>query len=113
MTVPLSLASTNGSLPSTKSQGSITIDGQALLMALGRPPDIQTFGDYAIAFANTVQDHVRGYCKANIQSNICTFCTNLTNASANLAHLKFGLDGIRTHDLCLQLGVWEIWQRIA
>ena len=30
------------------------IDGQALVMALGKPPDIRTFGDYTNIFASTV-----------------------------------------------------------
>ena len=32
----------------------LLIDGQALVMALGKPPDIITFGDYANIFASTV-----------------------------------------------------------
>ena len=32
----------------------LLIDDQALVMALGKPPDIRTFGDYANTFANTV-----------------------------------------------------------
>ena len=75
MTVPLSLATTCGSLHSTNKavlaniltqqvQTSATvildvpscliIDGQALVMALGKPPDIRTFGDYANIFVSTV-----------------------------------------------------------
>ena len=75
MTVPLSLATTTGSLHSTnksvlaeiltqqvKTLENVTldkhscllIDGQALVMALGKPPDVKTFGDYANKFADTV-----------------------------------------------------------
>ena len=75
MTVPLSLAPTNGSLHSTNKSvladiltqevqiptnvtlsepSCLLIDGQALVMALGKPPDIRTFGDYANTFGNTV-----------------------------------------------------------
>ena len=32
----------------------LVIDGQALMTALGKPPDIKTFGDYANKFANAV-----------------------------------------------------------
>ena len=32
----------------------LLIDGQALVMPLGNPPGIRTFGDYANTFANTV-----------------------------------------------------------
>ena len=32
----------------------LLIDGQALVMALGKPPDIRTFGDYANIFDSTV-----------------------------------------------------------
>ena len=75
MTVPLSLATTSGSLHSTNKAelgniltlqvqtiatvihdepSRLLIDGQALVMALGKPPDIRTFGDYANIFASTV-----------------------------------------------------------
>ena len=32
----------------------LLVDGQSLVMALGKPPDIRTFGDYANIFASTV-----------------------------------------------------------
>ena len=32
----------------------LLIDGQALVMALGKPPAIRTFGDYGNIFASTV-----------------------------------------------------------
>ena len=32
----------------------LLIDGQALVMAFGKPPDIITFGDYTKIFASTV-----------------------------------------------------------
>ena len=32
----------------------LLIDGEALVVALGKPPDIRTFGDYANIFASTV-----------------------------------------------------------
>ena len=72
MTVTLSLAKTCGSLHSTNKavlaniltqhvQTSVTvildepscliIDGQALVMALGKPPDIRTFGDSTDQYA--------------------------------------------------------------
>ena len=75
MTIPLSLATTSGSLHSTNKSvlaniltqqvqtpanvtlnqpSCLLIDGQALVMAVGKPPDIRTFGDYANTFANTV-----------------------------------------------------------
>ena len=75
MTVPLYLAKTSGSLHSTNNAvlariltqqvqtpatgildepSCLLIDGQALVMTLGKPPDIRTFGDYANIFAITV-----------------------------------------------------------
>ena len=75
MTVPLSLATSSGSLHSTNKAvlaniltqqvqtpatvildepSCLLIDGQALVMALGKPPDIRTFGNYANIFASTV-----------------------------------------------------------
>ena len=75
MTVPLSLATTSGSLHSTNKSvmaniltqhvevpanitvvepSCLLIDGQALVMALGKPTDIATFGQYADTFTNTV-----------------------------------------------------------
>ena len=75
MTFPLSLTTTSGSLHSNNKavlvniltqqvQTSATvildepscllIDGQALVMALGKPPDIITFGDCTNIFASTV-----------------------------------------------------------
>ena len=75
MTVPLSLATTSCSLPSTinavlaniltqqvESPTTVILDepscvlgdGQALVMALGKPLDIITFGEYANIFASTV-----------------------------------------------------------
>ena len=75
MPIPPSLAATNGSLHSTNKsvlaniltrhvqtpadvplQGPscLVIDGQALVMALGKPPDTTTFGDYANKFTDTV-----------------------------------------------------------
>ena len=75
MTVPLSLAKTNGNLHSTNKSllsavltqdvhcqtsieldnpGCIIIDGQALVMALGKPSDVKTFGEYANMFVETV-----------------------------------------------------------
>lgn len=71
MPVPLALATTNGSLHSTnksllasllteqvQTKGYIRLDepsclimdGQALVMAFGKPPDIRTFGEYATVF---------------------------------------------------------------
>ena len=76
MTVPLSLATTSGSLHSTNKPAVLAniltqqvqthatvildepscllIDGQALVMAHGKPPDIGPFGDYANIFASIV-----------------------------------------------------------
>ena len=75
MTIALSLATSSGKLhPTDKSvlakiltqqvqtpanftldkQSCLLIDGQTLLMALGKLPDIRTFGDYANIFATTV-----------------------------------------------------------
>ena len=75
MTAPLHLATTSGSLHSTNNAvlaniltqqvqtpatvildepSCLLIDGQAFEMALGKPPYIRTFGDYANIFANTV-----------------------------------------------------------
>ncbi|KAK1895693.1 glycoprotein [Dissostichus eleginoides] len=75
MPIPPSLAATNGSLHSTNKSvlaniltkhvqtpadvplqepSCLAIDGQALVMALGKPPDTTTFGDYANKFAETV-----------------------------------------------------------
>ena len=75
MAVPLSLATTSGSLHSTNKSvmaniltqqvevpanitvvepSCLLIDGQALVMALGKPTDIATFGQYADTFTNTV-----------------------------------------------------------
>ena len=75
MTVPLSLATTSGSLHSTNKAvlgniltqqvqtpatvildepSCLLIDGQTLVMTFGKPPDIRTFGDYANIFASTV-----------------------------------------------------------
>ena len=75
MTAPLCLATTSGSLHSTNKAvlgniltqqvqtpatvildepSCLLIDGQALVMALGKPPDIIMFGDYANIYANTV-----------------------------------------------------------
>ncbi|KAK5894619.1 hypothetical protein CesoFtcFv8_011293 [Champsocephalus esox] len=75
MPIPPSLAATNGSLHSTNKSvlaniltkhvqtpadvplqepSCLASDGQALVMALGKPPDTTTFGDYANKFAETV-----------------------------------------------------------
>ena len=75
MGVPLSLATTSGSLHSTKKSvmasiltqqvevpanikvvepSCLLIDGQALVMALGKPTDIATFGQYGDTFTKTV-----------------------------------------------------------
>ena len=77
MTVPLSFATTSGSLHSTNKAvltnipvltqqvqtpatvildepSCLLVDVQTLVMALGKPPDIITFGDYANIFASTV-----------------------------------------------------------
>ena len=75
MAVPLSLATTSGSLHSTNKSvmanvltqqvevpanitvvksSCLLIDGQALVMVLGKPTDIATFGQYADTFTNTV-----------------------------------------------------------
>ena len=75
MAVPLSLATTSGSLHSTNKSvmasiltqqvevpanitvvepSCLLIDGQALVMALGKQTDIATFGQYADTFTNTV-----------------------------------------------------------
>ena len=75
MTVPLYLATTSGSLHSTNKAvlanilmqqvqtpatvlldepSCLLFDGQPLVMALGKPPDIRTFGDYANIFTSTV-----------------------------------------------------------
>ncbi|KAK5890826.1 hypothetical protein CesoFtcFv8_014309 [Champsocephalus esox] len=75
MPIPPSLAATNGILHSTNKSvlgnmltnhvqtpadvplqepSCLAIDGQALVMALGKPPDTTTFGDYANKFAETV-----------------------------------------------------------
>lgn len=75
MIVPLALASTTGSLHSTNksilmgiltknvpvhsniniaSPSTLIIDGQALVMSIGKSPEIKTFGNYADKFANTV-----------------------------------------------------------
>ena len=67
MTVPLSLATTNGSLHSTnksvlaniltqevQTPANVTLDEPNCLLIDGKPPDIRTFGDYANTFANTV-----------------------------------------------------------
>ena len=78
MIVPLSLATTSGSLHSTNTAvlaniltqqvpnpatvildepSCLLIDGQLLVMALGKPPGIRTFGDYANIFCqHCVQD---------------------------------------------------------
>lgn len=75
MSIPLSLATTNGCLHSTNKSMMVNIltthvqtpiditlpknscllvDGQALVMAIGKPPDLTTFGEYACMFSNTV-----------------------------------------------------------
>ena len=76
MTIPLSLATTDGSLHSTnksvlaniltqqvetsanvavdEASSCLLIDGQALVMALGKPQGIKTFGDFANIFTETV-----------------------------------------------------------
>ena len=75
MTIPLSLATTDGSLHATNKSvlaniltqqvetsanvaideaSCLLIDGQALVMALGKPPGIKTFGDIANIFTETV-----------------------------------------------------------
>ena len=76
MTIPLSLAITDGILHSTnksvlaniltqqveisannavdEASSCLLIDGQALVMALGKPPGIKTFGDFANIFTETV-----------------------------------------------------------
>ena len=75
MTVPLSFGTTSGSLHSNNKTvlaniltqqvqtpatvildepSCLLVDGQALVVALGKPPDIRTFGDYANIFASTV-----------------------------------------------------------
>ena len=83
MTIPFSLATTDGSLHFTNKsvlaniltqqvetsanvavdEGScLLIDGQALLMALGKPPGIMTFGDFANIFTETVFKYVTPMC---------------------------------------------------
>ena len=75
MTVPLLLAKTNGNLHSTNkallsavltqdvhcpasieldNPCCLIIDGQALVMALGKPSDVKIFGEYANMFVQTV-----------------------------------------------------------
>ena len=83
MTIPFPLATTDGSLHSTNKsvlaniltqqvetsanvavdEGScLLIDGQAPLMALGKPPSIMTFGDFANIFTETVFKYVTPMC---------------------------------------------------
>ena len=75
--LPPSLAATKGSLHSTnksvlanilkkhiqtpadvplQESSCLLIDGQALVMALGKPPDTTTFGNFANKFADSVED---------------------------------------------------------
>ena len=77
MPIPVSLASTNGILHSTNKSmlidvltidlvtpsivdfegtTALVIDGQALIMAIGKPRDVSTFGSYADIFVNTVKN---------------------------------------------------------
>ena len=89
MTVPLYLVTTSGNLHSTNravlayilaqqvqtpatvildEPSCLLIDGQVLVMALGKPPDIITFGDYANIFTSTVLEmgqNTRGSMKSS------------------------------------------------
>ncbi|XP_051232747.1 uncharacterized protein LOC127350304 [Dicentrarchus labrax] len=87
MPIPPSLAATNGSLHSTNKSVLVNIltkhiqtpadvplqepscfliDGQALVMALGKPPDITTFGNYANKFADTVLKMAEKYQRVDV-----------------------------------------------
>jgi hypothetical protein len=75
MTIPLSLANTDGSLHSTNKsilanmltkdvdtpatvplpeESCLLIDGQALVLSIGKPQGMKTFGDFANIFTSTV-----------------------------------------------------------
>ena len=89
MTVPLYLATTSDNIHSTNEvvlanilaqqvqtpaivildePSCLLIDGQPLVMALGKSPDIRTFGDYANFFASTVSKMGANYQRIDVHS---------------------------------------------
>ena len=92
MSVPLSLATTSGilhsankslladvltqgvTIPTTVSlvgPSCLLIDGQALVMALAKPPNTKTLGDYARTFANTVYKMGATFVRIDVTFDCC------------------------------------------